>query len=129
MKTRLGRAIILVDDYDKAFEFYESNFFCKKIHDDISPDGRRFVHIAFSEDDDIGIWFLKTDLSKEEYTPGRQTAGLPTLVIYTDHIEALYEHVQNNGVRIIERLYPDSTSPYFHCLDLYGNKLTILKAM
>src|SRR5882724_998830 len=99
MQTKLGRVVILVDDYDKAFEFYERNFYCRKIHES-TANGQRYLHIAFSGNEDIGIWFLKAGNNQKENI-GTQTAGQPTLVIYTDDIEELYSHVQSNQVRVV----------------------------
>jgi predicted enzyme related to lactoylglutathione lyase len=127
MQTKLGRAIILVDDYDKAFEFYEKNFFCRKIFDETSPSGQRLLHIAFSVTDSLGIWFLQAEGESQQNKIGKQTAGQPTLVIYTDDVEELYYHVQGNGVQVIEPLATARESKFFHCLDLYGNRLTIVE--
>src|SRR5687768_1954569 len=128
MKTKLGRAIILVEDYDKAFDFYEKNFFCRKIFDETSPSGQRLLHIAFGSDNDsIGIWLLKPDSDEQKKKVGKQTAGQPTLVIYTNDIEELYYHVQSNFVRVIEPLATARESKFFHCLDLYDNRLTIVQ--
>jgi predicted enzyme related to lactoylglutathione lyase len=127
MQTKLGRVVILVDDYDKAFEFYEKNFFCKKIYDS-TANGQRYLHIAFSDNEGLGIWFLKAD-DKQKEKIGTQTAGQPTLVIYTDNIQELYKHVQSNQVRVIENLVSTADSKFFHCLDLYGNRLTIVELL
>jgi predicted enzyme related to lactoylglutathione lyase len=127
MKTKLGRAVILVDDYDKAFDFYESNFFCRKIFDSTAQGGQRLLHIAFSDDDNAGVWFLLAEGDDQKKRIGKQTVGQPTLVIYTDDIEELYYHVQQNGVHIIQPLAMARDSKFFHCLDLYGNRLTIVE--
>jgi predicted enzyme related to lactoylglutathione lyase len=126
MKTKLGRAVILVDNYDLAFDFYEKNFSCKKIFDMTNPQGQRFLHVAFSGNDETGIWFLKADSPLQQKLIGNQTGGQPTLVIYTNDIEELYHHVKSNGVTITEALVSGRDSKFFHCLDLYGNRLTIV---
>lgn len=127
MKTRIGRVIILVDNYDDAFNFYENNFFCKKIHDTTTEDGQRYLHAGFAENDETGIWFLKADSTDQVNRIGKQTAGQPTLVIYTDDIDHLYNHLLSNGVEIIEKIAVTPESKYFHCLDLYGNRLTVVQ--
>jgi len=127
MQTKLGRVIILVNDYDEAYQFYQKNFFCKKIFESATPDGQRFLHIGFTESDSVGIWFLHADTTEQKAKVGKQTAGQPTLVIYTDECERLYKHLQNNGVTIIEKPVTTPDSKFFHCLDLYGNRLTIVE--
>lgn len=127
MQTKLGRTVILVHDYDEAFNFYEKNFFCHKIHDSTTPDGQRFLHIAFSDNDNVGIWFLQSDAKSQNSNVGTQTAGQPTLVIYTDDCKKLYEHVKNNNVKIIGEMVSADEHKFFHCLDLYGNRLTVVQ--
>jgi len=129
LKTSLGRTIILVQDYDEAFAFYQRVFFCHKIFDSMSPSGQRFLHIAFSNDDDIGIWFLKADGPEQESAVGKQTAGQPTIVIYTEKIEKIYEHVQRNNVTLVGTLVTSESSKFFHCLDLYGNRITVVELL
>ncbi len=127
MKTTLGRTILLVKNYDEAFAFYEKNFFCKKIYDETTSNGQRFLHVGFTEQDSMGIWFLQSDGDEQHETVGRQTAGQPTLVIYTDNCEQLYDHVKKNRVTIIENLVTTPESKFFHCKDLYGNRLTVVE--
>lgn len=129
MKTRLGRVILLVEDYDKAFDFYEQNFFCKKLFDQTTPEGKRYLHIAFSKDDNVGIWLLKMESAEEAPFLGKQTAGHPVLVIYTKKIEDLYRHIKDNGVTIIEKLVATPQAKFFHCQDLYGNRLTVVELL
>jgi predicted enzyme related to lactoylglutathione lyase len=127
VQTKLGRAVLLVEDYDKAYAFYESNFFCRKLFDFTNPGGQRFLHICFSDNENIGVWFLKGENQLQQKLVGNQTGGQPTLVIYTDDIDKLFRHVQGNGVTITETLVQRGESKFFHCLDLYGNRLTIVE--
>ncbi|RBL91129.1 VOC family protein [Chitinophaga flava] len=127
MKTTLGRSILLVDDYDQAFDFYRKNFFCEKLFDAETTDGQRFLHIRFSGDEQSGIWFLKADSKEQRALLGKQTGGQPTLVIYTDDCKGLFDHVKTNGLTIIEPMETAGGSTYFHCADLYGNRLTIVE--
>ncbi|WP_336687859.1 VOC family protein [Chryseobacterium bernardetii] len=127
MKTNLGRVIILVKDYDEAYRFYQQNFFCEKLFDMKVSESQRFLHIRFCSDDHSGIWFLKAETAEQENMVGRQTAGQPTLLIYTDDCNGLYTHVQNNGVKIIEPIVISDSSNYFHCADLYGNRITVVQ--
>lgn len=127
MQTRLGRTVLLVKDYDDAFEFYQKNFFCEKLHDAVAANGQRYLHIRFNADDRSGIWFLLAEGPDQQSLIGQQTGGQPTLVIYTDDCAALYQHVQLNGSNIIEPLVTMPESIFFHCADLYGNRITVVE--
>ncbi|HLS96050.1 MAG TPA: VOC family protein [Sphingobacterium sp.] len=127
MKTTLGRTIVLVNDYDEAYDFYRTNFFCEKLFDMTVSDTLRFLHVRFSDDDQSGIWFLKATDAGQQQLVGRQTGGQPLLVVYTDDSKQLFEHVKNNGVEILEPLEETDESSYFHCADLYGNRITVVE--
>lgn len=127
MNITLGRTVLLVEDYDAAFDFYQTHFGCRKLHDSTGPDGRRYLHAAFPGDGHTGIWFMTAEGEAQRQYIGRQTAGQPTLVLYTDAIEPLYERLQQNGVTISEPLVTTPQSRFFHCLDLHGNRLTVVQ--
>lgn len=127
MKTTLGRAILLVNDYDEAFSFYQNIFFCEKLFDLVISEQQRFLHVKFSQDDTIGVWFLKADSAAEKALVGKQTGSQPLLVIYTDNCKKLYKHVLDNEVNILEEIQEEEGSTYFHCADLYGNRITVVE--
>ena len=79
------------------------------------------MHIGFDTADAIGIWFLKGDSARI----GNQTSGEPTFVMYTNTLDALYQKLLKNGVKI--KLKPVYTDAYcfFHCYDLYGNEIIV----
>lgn len=127
MKTTLGRTVVLVEDYDEAFAFYHANFFCEKLFDATVSEHLRYVHVRFSGDDNTGIWFLRAETDAQKSLLGKQTGGQPMLVIYTDDCRKLYDHVQANGVSIIAPMETAGGSTYFHCADLYGNRITVVE--
>jgi predicted enzyme related to lactoylglutathione lyase len=121
IKNHIGRLIILVNDFDEALNFYEKNFSAKVLVDYTTTEGQRFLHIGFDTADAIGIWFLKGNAERI----GKQTAGEPTFVMYTNALDALYQKLLKNGAKIkLKPVYADDYS-FFHCYDLYGNEIIV----
>lgn len=124
MRNYLGRMIVLVDDYEKAADFYERNFGFKRIFD-ASANGQRYLHIGTETPDSMGIWLLKAGNPSESQKIGNQTAGHPAMVIYTSSLNELYQQVKSNGVRITVEKVLTPGYAFFHCQDLYGNEIVI----
>ncbi|MDB5110726.1 MAG: Glyoxalase/bleomycin resistance protein/dioxygenase [Mucilaginibacter sp.] len=125
MKNYLGRVIILVNDYEATADFYSANFDFVRIFDVTTDVGQRFLHMGADQLSTLGIWFLKAEGKQQENLVGKQTGGQPTLVIYTDNLDELYQRVKSNNVKI--KVEPISTPGYkfFHCFDLYGNEIIV----
>ena len=125
MKNYLGRIILLVNDYEKAAGFYQANFGFTKIYDVTTDVGQRFLHMGTDARDAIGIWFVKADSKEQRDCVGNQTGGQPTIVIYTDSLEALFQKLKSNQVKIkVEPVYTPEYK-FFHCFDLYGNEIVV----
>jgi len=126
MELSLGRIILLVNDYDEAFEFYERALLCKKFFD-ITEKGQRFLHISLNANDKAGIWFLKAETDEQKLRVGNQTSGQPVFVIYTDSLEEYYNHLVNENVRIVRKPVDIPEYKFFHFLDLYGNEIVMVE--
>lgn len=127
MKTELGRVVVLVNDYDEAYKFYEENLGCKKFFDLTNDKGQRFLHISFDSESTAGIWFLKAETEEEKSRVGNQTAGMPVFVLYTDSLEELMTHLINNGVKITKGPETAEDSISINFLDLYGNEIVLVQ--
>ena len=126
MELSFGRIIILVNDYDEAFEFYERVLLCKKFFD-ITENSQRFIHIGLNANDKSGIWFLKAETEEQRSRVGNQTAGQPLFVIYTDSMHEFYLHLVNENVRIVKEPVEIPEYKFFHFLDLYGNEIVMVE--
>ena len=127
MKTELGRAVIVVDNYDEAFKFYEENLGCKKFFDLTDESGKRFLHICFNSESPAGIWFLKADTDEQKSRVGNQTAGMPVFVLYTDSFEELLERFIKNNIRIVKGPEVTAEAMAMNFLDLYGNEIVLVQ--
>lgn len=127
MELSLGRMVLLVNDYDEAFAFYEKNFFCRRLFDAEGEDGRRYLHMAFPGDQVHGIWLMKPEAEPQQQLVGAQTGGQPAMVLYTRGIAELEQRLRQNGVHISLSLRQTGESSFFHCADLYGNRITVVE--
>ncbi len=127
MKTELGRIVILVNDYDEAFKFYEENLGCKKFFDLTDERNLRYLHIGFHSESTAGIWFLKAETEEQKNLVGKQTADQPVFVLYTDSFQELFEKFLENKVKILRD--PEVTQEYMSLsfLDLYGNEIVLVQ--
>ena len=127
MKTELGRIVILVNDYDEAFKFYEENLGCKKFFDLTDRKNLRYMHVGFNSESTAGIWFLLAETEEQKKRVGNQTAGQPAFVLYTDSFEKLLNKFLENGVKILRD--PEVTSEFMslNFLDLYGNEIVLVQ--
>ena len=126
-KTELGRVVLLVNDYDEAFDFYEKNLGCKKFFDLTDKKGLRYLHIGFNSESSAGIWFLKAKTDEEKERVGNQTSGQPVFVLYTDSFDDHLEKLLENEVSIVRE--PEITEEYMllNFSDLYGNVITLVQ--
>lgn len=127
MNIELGRIVILVNDYDEAFKFYEENFGCKKFFDLTDGTGQRFLHISFGSESTAGIWFLKAETGEQQSRVGNQTGGQPALVLYTDSFDLLIEKLIRNQIKIIKETEITDEYISLSILDLYGNEIVIVE--
>jgi len=125
MKNHLGRIVLLVEDYEESADFYETNFGFKRMYDVTTDVGQRFLHIGSESFETIGIWFLKADTKKQKDRVGNQTGEQPTMVIYTNEIETLYERLKSNRVKLKTEIIKTPEYAFFHCYDLDGNEIIV----
>lgn len=127
MANYFGRIVLLVKDYDEAWDFYHKNLGCVKLFDETHANGQRFLHIGFKEGDQAGIWLLKAEGAEEEAHVGRQTLGQPAMVVYTSSLKEAYAKLQSNGVQIKRQPVFDTSYSFLHFLDLYGNEVILVE--
>ena len=127
MTNYFGRIVLLVKDYEAAWDFYHKNLGCVKLFDETHANGQRFLHIGFKEGDHAGIWLLKAEGAEEEARVGRQTLGQPAMVVYTLSLKEAHVRLEANGVRIKKQPVFDVHYSFLHFLDLYGNEVVLVE--
>lgn len=120
---KIGRIVVLVEDYDQAIKFYSEVLGFKVIVDYVDQ-SQRFVHCSLPGDD-VGIWFIKSEGPAKDHV-GKQCLTEPLIVFYTKDFEKIYTKLLNNDVKIKAPPVYSPEGPYMHFYDLYGNELILV---
>ncbi|MBL0740085.1 VOC family protein [Chryseolinea lacunae] len=128
VKITLGRVVVLVDDYDEAFNFYKNALNARKIFDQVLPDGQRYLHIGFEENATSGIWFLQASTPGEKSRVGKQTEGQPLFVLYTNALEPVHLQLQACAARIVKPPVVGDDFTFLQFQDLYGNEIVLVQS-
>jgi predicted enzyme related to lactoylglutathione lyase len=127
MKISFGRTTLLVDDYDEALKFYDKIFDCTILFDHVNERGKRLLHIGFDKKEKAGIWLFEAESEEEKALVGKQTGEKPTLVLYTDDFNKIYERVKLHEVSIKKEPVESQGFRFMHIYDLYGNEIVMVE--
>ncbi|MEQ9263466.1 MAG: VOC family protein [Owenweeksia sp.] len=126
MKNKLGRTVLLVKDYEASAAFYENIFEFDRIFDLTTDVGQRFLQLG-DQETNVGIWLLKAEGQDQTARIGNQTAGQPTLVIYTNDLEILYSRLKKHKVQIKVEPVKGPEYDFLHCFDHDGNEIVVVE--
>ncbi len=121
-----GRVVILIKDYNEALEFYKEKLGFREIVD-YTDGGRRYVHLHLQGQENTGIWLLKAESEAEEKFIGKQAAGQPFLVFYTDDFKSEYRKLASSGVKIVKEPVTAGSYTFARFTDLYGNEMILVE--
>lgn len=128
MNQRLGQIALLVDDYDKALEFYTKKLNFKLIEDTPLSETKRWVVVEPSGGESgARLLLAKADSDEQRTRIGNQTGGRVFLFLYTTNCLKDHAHLVSQGIKIVRG--PDVT-PYGTVLvfeDLYGNQWDLIE--
>lgn len=122
MNNKLGRTILLVNDYEASAAFYEEVFEFERIFDMTTAEGQRFLQLG-DKATNVGIWLLKAEGEEQQARVGNQTAGQPTLVIYTKDLNQLYQKMKSQQAEIKVEPVVGPEYDFLHCYDHDGNEI------
>lgn len=127
MKNTIGRFILLVNDYEEALQFYQKVLGFHILFDHVSETGKRYLHMAPSEKETLGIWFLKAESEEQKKAVGNQTQGAPAYVLYTDSFDEMYQKLQDHQVTIKKKPEKTDDAKFLHFTDHCGNEIVMVQ--
>ncbi len=127
MKQTIARIALVVDDYDKAIEFYTKKLDFILIEDTDLGEGKRWVIVAPQGSKECALVLAKSDGEEQASRVGNQTGGRVFLFLYTDDFWRDYYKMVERGIKFIRE--PEKM-PYGMVAvfkDLYGNMWDLLE--
>jgi catechol 2,3-dioxygenase-like lactoylglutathione lyase family enzyme len=125
--NKIGHITLLVDDVDKALDFYVSKLNFKKVDDLTMPNGYRWLTVAPQSQQEIALVFVVADSPDKIQRIGSQTAGHVFMTLQTDDIHRDYVAFKNKGVTFFgePREMPWGTEVVLE--DCYGNRFDLVQ--
>lgn len=121
MNKKLAHISIVVDDYDKAIDFYTHSLKFCLIEDTPLTDEKRWVLIATSKDAETSFLLAKASSKEQMERIGNQTGGRVFIFLHTDDFESYYQNLLLNKVKIIREPHTETWGKVLVFEDIYGN--------
>ena len=121
MTQRLIHITLLVDDYDKAIDFYTQKLNFKLVEDAVLSESKRWVIISPPGSDGCCLLLAKAANEEQSSRIGNQAGGRVFLFLQTDDFKRDFKNLQSKGVSIIRGPVFEDYGTVAVFADLYGN--------
>lgn len=121
MKQELAHIAIVVDDYDKAIEFYTKKLHFELIEDTVLSETKRWVKIRPKGSSGCSLLLAKAANDEQKSRVGNQTGGRVFLFLHTDDFKRDYQNLITMGIKIIREPSHEAYGTVAVFEDLYGN--------
>ena len=117
----LAHVTLLVDDYDKAIEYFQHRLYFTLLEDTLITATKRWVLMAPKGAQECAILLAKATNEEQKSRIGNQTGGRVFMFLYSDNLQRDYQTLLDNKVRIVQPPRKESYGSVFVFQDLYGN--------
>lgn len=121
MKQNLTHIAIVVDDYDKAIEFYTQKLHFTLIEDTILSDTKRWVLVRPKGANECSLLLVKGANEEQKSRIGNQTGGRVFLFLHTDNFKKDYQNLIDKKIKIVREPSFEEYGIVAVFEDLYGN--------
>ncbi len=126
MLTSISHVILIVENQDKAFNFYTQKLGFKARIDDYIGD-IRLLTVSLPNQPNFELAFIQANTAEEKALVGRQASKYPLISVRTASIKKTCEELKAKGITIIDgpSYQKWGMSAYFE--DLYGNLIYMVQ--
>ncbi|OAT17928.1 glyoxalase family protein [Buttiauxella noackiae ATCC 51607] len=117
----MGYVAIVVDDYDRAIQYYTSNLGFTLVEDTPQP-GKRWVVLTPNPESDCNLLLACASNDTQKTFIGNQCGGRVFLFLQTDDFWRDYEAMKAAGVKFCEEPREEEYGTVVVFEDLYGNR-------
>jgi catechol 2,3-dioxygenase-like lactoylglutathione lyase family enzyme len=120
MAQQLAHIALLVDDYDKAIEFYTKKLNFTLSEDTVLSPEKRWVLVT-PKGSSCSLLLAKAATTHQQQFIGNQSGGRVFLFIHTDDFDSDYNNLIQNDIKIIREVSEETYGKVAVFEDLYGN--------
>ncbi len=127
MSQSLKHIALIIDDYDRAIDFYTNKLGFKLLEDTKLSDQKRWV-IVSPQNSNCSLLLAKPSNDRQKYHIGNQTGGRVFLFLNTDNLDKDYEKLIQNNIKIVREPKTESYGKVLVFEDIYGNLWDLIES-
>ncbi|WP_324022169.1 VOC family protein (plasmid) [Pantoea sp. JZ29] len=120
-KRCMGYVAIVVDDYDRAIEYYTDKLGFALVEDTPQP-GKRWVVVTPNPESDCNLLLARASNERQEDFIGNQCGGRVFLFLQTDDFWRDYNAMKAKGVHFCHEPREEDYGMVVVFEDIYGNR-------
>lgn len=121
MNQQLGYITLLVDDYDKAIEFFINKLHFILIEDNQVSESKRWVLVKPNGSAGCCLLLAKASTQEQKKKIGNQTGGRVFLFLLTDNFKRDFQNLIDNEIPIVRKPTLEKYGTVAVFKDIYGN--------
>lgn len=121
MQQEIVQFALLVDDYDRALDFYIQKLKFNLIEDTRLTEHKRWVLISPPGSTQCKILLAKATNEEQKSRIGNQSGGRVFIFMHTDDLERDYIHLKSEHIKIVREPAEESWGKVLVFEDCYGN--------
>jgi catechol 2,3-dioxygenase-like lactoylglutathione lyase family enzyme len=120
MAQQLAHVALLVDDYDKAIDFYTNTLHFTLSEDTVLSPTKRWVLVT-PKGSSCSLLLAKAATAHQQQFIGNQSGGRVFLFLHTDDFDYDYNNLLQNNIKIIREVSEEAYGKVAVFEDIYGN--------
>ena len=121
MKQHIAHIALVVDDYDRAIEFYTQKLSFDLIEDTALTETKRWVLVGPKGSSECKLLLAKASNEEQKSRMGNQTGGRVFLFLYTDSFDRDYNEMKSKGIEFVRLPSKEAYGTVAVFKDIYGN--------